>query len=322
MQRRYWSYFILLTSFICIVVATLWPFKFSFPENLSPQSILSDFHHTSDIKDYLRNIILFIPFGVGGASILSQNNFKRFTVLIIVLATSFGFSFVIELIQSFLSARISNLTDIVTNTLGGLLGATLYSWRQLIIPFTAAIMQRNSHRLTVRSLLFAFTGFFTLICMAILVLLMNANLNNWNDDFNLSIGNESTGNRPWQGYISSLHIVDHALDSDLIAKAFDGKNEFFSQLPNLVVSLVAAADSQMNTGFDRQLPPLRWQGLTFSSHPDNLSNKQFEKLSPVIDSAIHQDQRVFISHNRWLKTKEPVISINNQLRKTNEFTFA
>jgi VanZ like family len=322
MQRQQRSYFILITSFACIVVATLSPFKFSLPENLSPQSILSNFHYTSYIKDYSRNIILFIPFGGGLASVLSSNNYKRSTILIIALATSLGLSFSVELIQSFLAVRISNLTDVATNTLGGMFGAALYSWRQLLIPFIRAVIQINGDHLTVKSVLLAFTSFFTLICMAILALLMSANLNNWNDDFNLSIGNESTGNRPWQGYISSLYIIDHALDSNSITKAFSEKNKFFAQLPNLVVSLVATPDGQGSIGFDRQVPSLLWQGAMSSDNTDKLSEKLPEQSSVVINAGIQQDQQVFIGHDRWLKTKEPVASINSQLRKTSELTLS
>jgi VanZ family protein len=322
MQRRQWSYLVLITSFICIVVATLSPFKFSLPENFSPQSILNNFHHTSDIKDYSRNIILFIPFGLALASVLFQNNYKRSTVLIIAFATSLGLSFSVELIQSFSAVRISNLTDVVTNTLGGLFGAALYSWRQLLIPFTRAVIQINGNHLTIKSLLLIFTSFFTLICMAILVLLMSANFNNWNDDFNLSIGNESTGDRPWQGYMSSLHIVDRAFDSDSIAQSFKEKNKFFARLPNLVVSLVATPDGQGYIGFDRQVPLLLWQGIKSADDTDKVSKKLSEQSSLFINAGMRQDQRVFIDHDYWLKTKEPVISINNRLRKTSEFTLS
>jgi VanZ family protein len=322
MQNRQWSYLILITSFVCIVVATLSPFKFNFPENFSLQSMLNNFHYASDIKDYSRNVILFIPFGLGLAAILSQNNYNRSIILIIALATSLGLSLSVETIQSFLPARISNLMDIATNTLGGLLGSTVYLWRQLIIYFAMAIIQRNGHRLTVKSLLFIFTGLLTLICTAILILLMNANFNNWNANFNLSIGNESTGDRPWQGYISSLHIVDHALDAESINKAFSQKNEFFAQLPNLVVSVVTNLDSQMGTGFDRQVPPLLWQGMKSVNYADKVSQKPPEQSSLFINTGVQQDQLVFIDHDHWLKTKEPVISINNRLRKTSEFTLS
>jgi glycopeptide antibiotics resistance protein len=322
MQRRHWSYFILIASFVWIVVATLSPFKFSPPENLSPQSILNNFHHTSDVKDYSRNIILFIPFGLSLAAILSQSNYQRLAILMISLATSLGLSFSVELIQSFSAIRISNLTDIVTNTFGCLLGAAVYSWRKLLITFTTAVMKTNGRRLTVKSLTFAFSGLFILICTAIWVLLMNANFNNWNDNFDLSIGNESTGNRPWQGYISSLHILDNALDSESVTKVFNEKNNFFAQLPNPVVSLVATPDGQMKASFDRQVPPLLWQGTISSDRTGNLSQQLPAQFLPAINSGIPQEQRIFIDQNHWLKNKEPIVYINSRLRKKSEFTLS
>ena len=35
-----------------------------------------------------------------------------------------------------------------------------------------------------------------------------ANLSNWEDDFPLLVGNETTGNRPWHGSVSDLIIAD------------------------------------------------------------------------------------------------------------------
>ncbi len=307
MSDRRWSYLLLIASFSGIVVATLWPFKFMPPANLSLLAILDDFAQASDIKDYWRNIILFMPFGGSLTWILSRRKLSRSVVLIIILVTSLGLSFSVELTQSFLPMRISNFTDIVTNTLGGVVGAGLYSWRQIIFHFTVGIFQINGQKLTVKSLSIAWASCFSLIVTAILVLLISGSLNNWNDDFPLSIGNEATGNRPWQGYVNSIYLSDRALADQEITAAFGDSHSFFGQLPNLVVSL-AFNPNNPKQSLNAQIPPLQWQGSLAASP----SPKSPKKSWPG----------VFVSSDRWLKSKGAINTINRRFRKSNEFSLS
>lgn len=70
--------------------------------------------------ELLANVVLFVPFGL---------TLKlRFPALSLgrVAAISFALSFVIETLQLLLaSGRVANVTDVLTNTLGGVLGAAL-----------------------------------------------------------------------------------------------------------------------------------------------------------------------------------------------------
>jgi VanZ family protein len=320
MNHRRWGYLLLIASLFCIVIATVSPFGFVIPKHLSLQVILGKFRYTSDLKDYWRNILLFIPFGISLAWILPLNKLKYLRILIVVFLASAGLSFSVELIQVFLPIRVSNLTDIVTNTLGGVVGACLYSWRLAIVSFTAAIIKRNKNKLTVKSLLVAFVGYFSLIFTAIWVLLISVNFNNWSNNFHLVIGNEATGDRPWQGYITSLYISDRALDSESVVKAFGETHSFFSQLPNLVTSLVFVTENQFYKDASQQVSNLIWQG---SSSPSNTSylSENLPKKS-VIDVKIHQDKEVLINRDRWLETQKSASYINSQLRKTSEFSLS
>ena len=65
------------------------------------------------------NIILFIPFGLLLPMIKKLKGYRHLTW--------FSFSLMIELIQPLLLySRISDITDIITNTTGALLGYLLY----------------------------------------------------------------------------------------------------------------------------------------------------------------------------------------------------
>ena len=320
MNHRRWGYLLLIASLFCIIMATVSPFSFVIPGHLSLQVILGKFRYTSDLKDYWRNILLFIPFGISLAWILPQNKFKYLRILIVAFLASAGLSFSVELIQVFLPIRVSNLTDIVTNTLGGIVGACLYLWRLVIVSFIAASIKRNKNKLTVKSLLVAFVGYFSLIFTAIWILLISANLNNWSNNFQLIIGNEATGDRPWQGYITSLHISDRALDSESVVKAFEETHSFFSQLPNLVKSLVFVSENQFHEDASQPLSNLIWQGSSSLNNTNYLSEKLSEKS--VIDAKIHQDKEVLINRDRWLKSRKSASYINSQLRKTSEFSLS
>ncbi len=80
------------------------------------------------VQDIILNIILFVPFGAG----LRLAGVRRYRVI----AIAFCFSAAIELLQMHIIAgRDSSLGNVITNTLGGALGAALAdSWRAWILP--------------------------------------------------------------------------------------------------------------------------------------------------------------------------------------------
>jgi VanZ family protein len=74
--------------------------------------------------DVLRNILGFIPFGYFVCAYLRFKVSLRRAILIATVV-SFTLSLGVEMAQSFLPQRVSSLTDVTTNTLGGMLGAVL-----------------------------------------------------------------------------------------------------------------------------------------------------------------------------------------------------
>ena len=72
------------------------------------------------IRQIVLNIIMMIPFGFLLPLIDKKNNLFK------VVIYTFLFSFLIELIQPLLSFRTSDITDLLTNTLGGAIGYILY----------------------------------------------------------------------------------------------------------------------------------------------------------------------------------------------------
>ena len=70
--------------------------------------------------EMIMNCVIFIPF-----CLLLNANLKRFTFLT-KLAIIFIFSLLVELLQYILAIGATDITDLITNTLGGFIGLQLY----------------------------------------------------------------------------------------------------------------------------------------------------------------------------------------------------
>jgi VanZ family protein len=103
----------LAAALLPILVATLWPFPGQEPEGFT-SCIACGEHATSDV---LINIILFAP--LGAALALHMRSIPRCALSAALLSAT------IELAQLYIPGRDSSLGDVLSNTLGGTLGAVL-----------------------------------------------------------------------------------------------------------------------------------------------------------------------------------------------------
>jgi hypothetical protein len=81
-------------------------------------------------QDVLLNIAGFVPAGILLMNCLSTVRSAKHPVLITILA-GFTLSLTIECLQWFLPTRDSDMTDVITNTLGTGLGVALYQLREI-----------------------------------------------------------------------------------------------------------------------------------------------------------------------------------------------
>ena len=72
------------------------------------------------IKEVLENLLIFVPMGIYLQMLLYES---KFHVKLIIIA---GTSFLLEAAQYALAIGRSDITDLLTNTAGGLLGIALY----------------------------------------------------------------------------------------------------------------------------------------------------------------------------------------------------
>ena len=115
------------TLFAAYLFILLWLvlFKFSY----EPFAVIRDFQTRSlnlipftraHRSEMISNIIAFIPFGVMLGVCFKQVVFRH------LIAVIFAFSLLVEIVQYVLAIGVTDITDIVMNTFGGLIGLATY----------------------------------------------------------------------------------------------------------------------------------------------------------------------------------------------------
>ena len=119
----------IIFAIYCLILIWLVLFKMAFSFNDIPwfQSTRSvnilPFHYDTDVgsfhtKEVVMNLLVFIPMGMY-LKMLTLSNKK-------VILFGLGSSFVFELSQFLLAIGASDITDIITNTLGTVVGVCMY----------------------------------------------------------------------------------------------------------------------------------------------------------------------------------------------------
>lgn len=309
-RLQHWGKLTLIASFSIIFVSTISPFDFATPAGFSGQFMFNEFSFGSDVKDYWQNILLFIPLGISLAMVLNSKQISEGTILVIVCLLSIIISSTIETTQLFLPSRVSNLTDIIFNSLGGLLGGIIYCKWNNIAQLLMGIATKDAERLSFKSLLVAITGYCSVVTVLILTLVTNVNLSNWNDDFYLTVGNEATGNRPWNGYVRDLYISDRSLNQSEVAQALEQADDFFARSKNLVTSFELNNRQKHYQDRSQHIPRLSWQNLGRSYQERDRSTSQQR-----ID-----DPGAWVNSRQWLRTEQFATPLIRRLRDTGEFS--
>lgn len=116
----------MILALYLLILLWLLLFKFSFDiifviEEHQARS-LNVIPFTGQLREMIDNLTIFIPFGL-----LLSVNFKQITFWQKLAIISF-FSLTIEIIQFILAIGITDITDVIMNVLGGLVGLVLYAF--------------------------------------------------------------------------------------------------------------------------------------------------------------------------------------------------
>ena len=294
-----WTPRLIIFSLLLVLFSTLFPFDFSFKNGFSLKEIAESFSNASDLSDRIGNVLLFLPLGFGLSGLLQTSRLGATAKLAIILIISASLSSTVEVLQAFLPLRASTISDIITNTMGGGLGFLCFHlWRKTIISYTLALIERIKKSFSTKKLTIGFLVYMVLLCFISVALPGAMNLRSWDATFPLLLGNERTGDRPWQGYISELYIADRAISEQEVARAFSDKPSFAS-IGNSLVAAYQLTGKENYRDRTQHLPDLSWRGQP----PDTQDTKG-----------------VFLTPSHWLETANPVTSLIQKIRDTSKFT--
>jgi VanZ family protein len=203
----------LLLYTLYVLTLTLHPFALSGSSSISVAEFFRQFVATSPqfikqagSKDFIQNIILFIPIGALLYCCLNTSQKSGILTLFLVFAAGGVLSLSIEIFQLFLG-RHSSVSDVAANTLGSVFGALIFLPARLRMTFSSFCVKLKASKI-----------FLTLVLMygAVPVVLSIVqspwpNFRMWNSSFPFQIANEATLDRPWLGRIHLVALYNRAL---------------------------------------------------------------------------------------------------------------
>lgn len=270
-----------------IVEATLSPFTFDL-RPIGWSAFVGSFGMApSTFWDLPRNILLFLPFGVGLASWFGRH--QKATLLFVVLVGALTTASV-EALQVFLPGRTANVSDMIGNTLGACAGwVCVQQWPQRL---------SFSRPSPVHSTI-AFAVCLLLTVALVGGLLLGTRPRGWDPGYRMALGNELTADKPWRGTLRDLVILDRSVDDEGAQQLLAG--EIRSEWKSAVVAtypLSGATGLQDTTG---RLPNLVWQGAGAPDFPT---------------------AGVALRNGVWLATETGVGSFGTRINRSRQFTVA
>ncbi|NJR18486.1 MAG: VanZ family protein [Calothrix sp. CSU_2_0] len=293
---------LVIGSIITIAIATLYPFNFSIPQNFSVGEIFASFDNTSFFNDQVNNVLLFMPLGFGLASIFQRIKVKALLQIPLVIIAGASLSFSVEFLQAFLPSRSPTPADILNNAIGAFVGLGCFyicdshSFLKIIGSIENSYFSNSSKKTII-----LLVGYILLTFGIGMSWQNNISLSEWNANFPLILGNETTGNRPWQGYISQISFADEVVSDIQIQRILANQNYLFKNQDLLIANYDFNGKNNYRdkTG---KLPDLLWQGEL-----PKLENSDTVK-------------GVILTSNSWLKSADSAKFVNQKISKKSRFT--
>jgi glycopeptide antibiotics resistance protein len=296
-----WSNRFLIAAIVGILFLTLFPFRFDIPSRLPGNSspfLLGNGMKTSGVFDAFLNVLLFIPLGFGFAEKLREHGMSRTATFFFVWTTAAIFSYAIEITQIYIPMRDSGWEDVITNSSGALVGFFIYELAgTLIIDFLSRCQILLRSWLTLRRTVVLLPIYF-LSWFAISALLQKqTRLSNWEPECLLIVGNDGSGQDPWQGRVQKLQIADQAIPH--------------------------AAAIHVTSGRAPQEAPFVWRAdYDFSRPAPFQDSKEFlPSLSwtPTVPLSQNSNE-LSLGGKSWLTSRVALAGLVDGIRKTNQFS--
>jgi VanZ like family len=241
---RDWSNRLLISALAGILFLTLYPFEFvAHAKGLghaSPLLLGSGLKYAGPWDVFL-NILLFVPFGFALASKLRNRRKSSGVALLYTCLAGTLLSYSIEFVQIYTPARDSGWEDVVTNSIGTLVGCVA---SLLIAGWLFDVLSASENalltRLTLRGATFILVLYFAVWFAASASLQKQTHLDDWVADTRLVIGNDATGGHPWKGQVSLLEIWNHAVTKDVVNALAHGGELSSGSTPTVKIEFPAA----------------------------------------------------------------------------------
>jgi len=298
-----WANRFLILSLIGVVYFTLFPFRLDFsaalPENRTPFLLGSSWKY-HNFLDFFLNFLLFVPFGFGLAAESRKRSQNWATGMFLALAGGCFVSYTIEFLQLYVPSRNSGWDDVFSNTLGSVGGFVLLElcgapiFRQLSRVEDAMESWMSLKRAFL--LLFIYFGAWFAVSVP---LQHETRLSNWDEQAPLIIGNDSSGQRPFEGEITRVQIWSRTLTDNRVQQLTRSDQDSSGDPDSDLLAayefptLARLMDKNGNT------PVLLWQdGAPF----------------------VATSGRLRLEGKSWLSSKAPVSHLVQKIKQTSQFT--
>lgn len=278
-----------------IYVSTLRPSTFVF-RSLTLSEYLSSFGLApSSVLDIPRNVILFLPMGFGLASLLDRHGMSLRSMLFVTSIAGLIVTVTVESLQIFQPDRTPNFFDLAANTLGAAVGVGCLALWQFRDKLVFAI----GRKLIPRNVIVAYVAYLSLMFLLVWALMLGFRPGGWDAGYRLALGNELTSDRPWQGSVGDLLILDRAVDPSVTEQLMGG------HIPTeLRSSVVADYSFRKANGLSERTAIL----------PDLVSRGE-EDPQPGPGG-------IDLNGETWLATSSPVAELAGRVNRSGQFTIA
>lgn len=304
----------MVASLVVILYVTLFPFDFRFSpvrQMLAEIGSRFDMRPTLALRDDIENnILLFLPLGFCIAA-LAFARMRTASVLALTTLCGGAISGMVEILQVFLGRRCSQINDVLANALGALVGAlVLLAIRRVLVIAghwlvgrTEPLVGPRIRWIALGAVVLAWVGWLGINTYMPIRLYHAGWLMFWDRSYPLNVGNETSGDRPWEGTVRRLTLASRAISrAEAQSLARTGRTEDVPRGDLLFDFDLDPTRSPLNARLADRLDPnrrLRWSEpppaplRADGSYVGSQAFLSCENMPDVIARVIDSDQFTF-----------------------------
>lgn len=296
-----WAVRMPVLAAVAILICTLFPFQFFLQDTSSRRAVsflLWLEPYPDGFRDFTENIILFMPFGFGWACWACQRRWKQPWVWTTAFAAGAGLSYMVEFLQVFLPTRGPSWWDVLSNTIGTLVGFSLFAHvGKRVLDFAARLESFTEMLATTRRIIVAFVTYATLTLVISALVQRSITSSNWQPGSAQLMGPQMNGRHMKRARLSRLEITDHIFAAGS-ARGSASEKQLCTSLAALGLLPEATAPAMQKLLMSRHV--VRAGVLPWS--PDETANI------------------VCLSGQEWQQTPLPIGPLVKDIQKTHTFT--